>query len=170
MAYETSAFGDGTLVGSGGNVAQNVHTHFGTRESTNVVGVVKTEGVMNELSIEFDGTVAGDGAYPLLAPVLPAGAIVEDVYLKVTEAFVLGGTSPVVDIGTETSEATNGFTMTEAKLEAVGSYDLTGDLSGTWTSPLAAETTLGILLGGTNPTVTSAGTAKVIIRYAVVPQ
>ena len=169
--FERSQFGDNIDVGSSGNVNGFVNSQYGPRKSNNVVGNVKTEGVMNELAIEFDGGVVSDGAYPLLAPVLPAGAVIEDVYLKVTEAFVLGGTTPVIDVGTEGSEATNGFTVTEAQGEAIGTYDLTGALSGTWAAPLAAETTVGILLGGGGGnTVTAAGVGKVIIRYALVPQ
>ncbi|NOQ73238.1 MAG: hypothetical protein GQ574_14620 [Crocinitomix sp.] len=78
---------------------------------------------------------------------------------------MLGGTTPVIDIGTESTEATNGFTITEAQAEAVGMYDLTSALAGTWAAGLAADTTVGLLLGGTSPTVTSAGKAKIVIRY-----
>lgn len=170
MSFETSPFGDNILTGSGGSVTTRVSNHYGPRYTGKTVGVVKTEGVMNELSINIDGTIVGNGAYPLLAPTLPAGAVIEAVYFKVTEAFVLGGTAPVVDIGTEGSEATNGFTITEAQGEAIATYDLTSALSGTWAAPLAAATVVGILLGGGGSnTVTSAGKADVIIRYALVP-
>lgn len=170
MGYETSPFGDNVLTGSGGNVTTKVSNHYGARSTGKTVGVVKTEGSSNELSFNIDGTIVGDGSYALLAPTLPAGAVIEDVYLKVTEAFVLGGTTPVIDIGTEGSEATNGFTITEAQGEAVATYDLTSALSGTWAAPLAADTTVGILLGGGGSnTVTSAGKADVVIRYSKVP-
>ena len=168
--FERSQFGDNIDVGSSGNVNGFVNSQYGPRKSNNVVGNVKTEGVMNELAIEFDGGVVGDAAFPLLAPTLPAGAVIEDVYLKVTEAFALGGSSPLIEIGTEGSEATNGFTTTEAQAEAIATYDLTGALSGTWAAPLAADTVVGIAMAGGSPTVTSAGVGKVIIRYAVVPQ
>lgn len=169
--FEISPFGNGVATGSGGNVFSDVHNHYGPRQSGNTVGVVKTEGSYNELSIEFDGTIVGDGAFPLIAPSLPAGAVIKDVTLKVEEVFVLGGTSPVVDVGTEGTEATNGFTMSEANLENIGTVDLTGALSGTWAAPLAAETAVGILLGGGGAnTVTSAGVAKLIINYVKVPQ
>jgi len=169
MGYETSPFGDNVLTGSGGNVTTRVSNHYGPRSPGKTVGKVKTEGVMNELTINIDGTMVGNEAYALLAPTLPAGAVIEDVYAKVTEAFVLGGTTPAIEVGTETSEATNGFTITEAQAEAVGTYDLTGALSGTWAAPLAAATTVGLDLSGTSPTVTSAGKMDVVIRYAVVP-
>lgn len=160
MGFETSPFGGLS------NVTTDVNNHYGPRSSDGVVGVSKTEGYSNELVISFTGTDVGNAAYPLLAPSLPAGAVIEDVILKVTEAFALGGTSPTIEIGTESSEATNGFTITEAQAEATGTYDLTSALSGTWAAPLAAATTVGLAQAGTSPTVTSAGVAKAIIRYS----
>jgi len=168
MGYEQSKFGDGSGTGSG-NVTQAVHNHYGPRVELNqTIGAYNTDGVVNELVIDFDGTVVGNAAYPLIAPKLPAGAIIEDVYLYVDEVFVLGGTTPAIEIGTEGSEATNGFTILEAQAEAVGMKDVTTALSGTWTAGLAAETVVGIALSGTTPTVTSAGKARVVIRYAKV--
>ena len=170
MTFATSSFGNGVLTGSGGNVTSNVHNHYGPRKSGNVVGVLETDGAYHELSIEFDGDIVTAGAWPLMAPTLPAGALIKDVTILVDEVFALGGTTPVVDIGTEGSEATNGFTMTEANLETAQTVDLTSALSGTWAAPLAAATTVGILLGGGGSnTSTSAGVGKVIIRYVKVP-
>jgi hypothetical protein len=166
MSYEQSPFGDGSAAGSG-NVVTTVNNQYGSRDTGDTNGVSKTEGFINELTIDINGGNVGAGAYALLAPTLPAGAIIEDVYMEVTEVFVLGGTTPVIDVGTETSEATNGFTITEAQAEALGSYDLTSALSGTWAAPLAAATTVGVLLGGGGSnTVTAAGKAKLVIRYA----
>ena len=168
MSYEQSKFGDGSASGSG-NVTTAVHNHFGARTEINqTVGVYDTDGAMRELVIDFDGTVVGNAAFPLLAPTLPAGAIIEDVYLVVDAVFALGGTTPAIEIGTEGSEATNGFTITEAQAEATGMKDVTSALSGTWAAGLAADTTVGIALSGTTPTVTSAGKARVVIRYAKV--
>lgn len=167
MAYEQSKFGDGSASGAG-NVTTAVHNHYGpyTEVNKTVGNSQDDQGFMKELVIDFDGTVVGNAAYPLLAPTLPAGAIIEDVYLFVDEVFVLGGTTPAIEIGTEGSEATNGFSISEAQAEAVGTYDLTSALSGTWAAGLAAATTVGIALSGTTPTVTSAGKARVVIRYA----
>ena len=164
MGYETAPFGN-----QGANVLTDVNNHYGTRDTGKTVGVSKTEGFVQELTLYVDGDMVGAGAYALLAPTIPAKAIIEDVYMEVTEAFVLGGTTPVIDVGTEGSEATNGFTITEAQAEAVGMYDLTGALAGTWAAGLAAETTVGLLLGGGGSnTVTSAGKAKIVIRYVAV--
>ncbi len=164
MGYETAPFGN-----QGANVTQDVNNHYGERDTGKTVGVAKTEGFVQELTLYVDGDMVSAGAYALLAPTIPAKAIIEDVYMNVTEAFVLGGTTPVIDVGTEGSEATNGFTITEAQAEAVGMYDLTGALAGTWAAGLAAETTVGLLLGGGGSnTVTSAGKAKIVIRYVAV--
>lgn len=165
MAYERSKFGDGSAAGSG-NVVTTVSNHYGPRYTGKTVGTIKTEGVMNELSLDIDGAMVSAEAFPLLAPKLPAGAKIKAIFVEVREAFALGGTSPVIEVGTEGSEATNGFTITEAQAEAAATYDLTGALSGTWANPLAAETTIGIDLAGTNPTVTSAGKMRVVIQYA----
>jgi hypothetical protein len=123
---------------------------------------------MREVSWVIDGEMVGDEAFPLDAPVIPAGAVIDRVTVEVTEAFALGGTSPVIEIGTEGSEATNGFTVSEAQAEATATYDLTSALSGTWAAPLAAATTVGIDLAGTTPTVTDAGEMRVSVRYIYV--
>lgn len=167
MAYEQSKFGDGSTAGSG-NVVSTVNNHYGTRDTGKTSGVHTMTGTMKELVLNIDGTMVGNAAYPLIVPTLPAGAHVDEVFAEVSEAFALGGTSPTIEVGTETSEATNGFTITEAQAEATGTYDLTGALSGTWAAVLAAETTLGLAQAGTSPTVTSAGKMKVVIRYSVV--
>ena len=167
MGYETSAFGDGVLTGSGGNVTSNVHNHYGPRDTGKTQGVIKSEGVYDELTFDLDGTMVGNEAFPLIAPLIPAGSRIKEVFVEVSEVFVLGGTTPVIEVGTEGSEATNGFTVSETIAEAVGMYDLTSALSGTWATSvgLVADTTVGIDLAGTTPTVTSAGKARVVIRY-----
>ena len=164
MGYEQSKFGDGSATGSG-NVTKTVNNHYGARETGKTVGVVQTEGNMREVSWDLDGVMVGNEAFPLDAPVIPAGAVIDRVTVEVREAFVLGGTTPVIEVGTEGTEATNGFTISEAQAEALGTYDLTSALSGTWAAPLAAATTVGIDLAGGTPTVTSAGKMRVSVRY-----
>lgn len=164
MGFETSKFG---YAGGATTADTATHNHYGQREVKKSVGVTKTSGFMNELSMDIDGDMVGAAGFALKAPVIPAGARIEDAFVEVTEAFVLGGTSPIVEVGTETSEATNGVSITEAQAEAVGTYDVTSALSGTWSGSvgLAADTTVGIALAGTSPTVTSAGKMRLVIRY-----
>lgn len=164
--FERSPFG-----GYNTTVVQDVHNYFGPRTDLGPEGVVKTQGSFNEASWEITGADVGASAESgrwLVQPTLPAGAIITNVFLKVKEAFVLGGTSPTILFGTDTSEATNGFVISEARAEALGTYDITSTLTGTWAAPLAAKTTVGVALGGTSPTVTTAGRLEVIVQYALV--
>lgn len=167
MGFESSQFGDGSATGSG-NVTTQVNNHYGTRTSEKVVGKSNVSGVEQELVFQIDGDMVSAEAFPLLAPVIPAGAHITEAFAHVTEAFVLGGTSPVVEIGTEGSEATNGFTLTEANCENVGVVEFAHSaMQGTWGARLAADTTVGIDLAGTTPTVTSAGEMTVVIKYVL---
>ena len=167
MKYEISKFGNGVLVGSGGNVVQNVHNNYGDRDSGDTVGVNKTEGSENELRFNVTGEMlnraAGNDEF-LVAPVIPAGFVVEAVYARVKEVFVASGTTPSVEIGTEGSEAANGFSLSEAQLEALGTYDLTSTLAGTWAAPINANTTVGVALAGTTPAVTNAGSVDIVVK------
>ena len=91
---------------------------------------------------------------------LPDGAIIRQAYAVVTEAFTFtGGTSPTMDVGTDTSEATNG-----AGLDLTATGTEAGTLAGTWASPLAADITVGVATSGT-PTSVDTGKAKVVIKY-----
>lgn len=164
MGYEQSKFGDGSASGSG-NVTTAVNNHYGSRDTGKTVGTLFTNGVERELVLDIDGDMVGNAAYALLAPKLPAGATVLEAYAEVTEAFVLGGTTPTINVGTEGSEGTNGVEISEAQAEAVGTYDITSTVAGTWANPLAAETTVGLAMDGTSPTVTSAGKMRVVVRY-----
>lgn len=167
MPYERAKFGDGSAAGAG-NVVSTVSQHYGPRGEADQEshGIVNTEGVLNELVVYFDAATLTAAAYNLLPPALPAGAKIIRVLLEVQEAFALGGTTPAIEIGTEGSEVTNGFTITEAQAEATGMYDLTSALSGTWAAQLAARTVLGIALTGTSPTNGTVGRARAVIQYA----
>lgn len=167
MAIYKTPFGNGVLVGSGGNVVEDVHNQFGPRDVGGTVGVLKVEGMEEELVIDFDGRYFADDFIGARPYVLPAGAVIKNVYIDVEEAFTLTGTTPALEVGTEGSEATNGFTVTEAQLEATGSENLTSALSGTWDAetPLAANTTIGFALSGTNPVMDPSGKARITIQF-----
>lgn len=167
MAVYQTPFGNGVLVGSGGNVVENVHNQFGPRDVGGTVGVLKVEGMEEELVIDFDGAYFNDGFVGARDYVLPAGAVIKNVYMDVEEAFVTGGTFTALDIGTKGSEATNGFSVTDTQLEATGSVNLTSELSGTWDgeAPLAANTPIGFVLTGTGASLTNAGKARITIQF-----
>ena len=147
---------------------RGVNNVYGERTSGGAIGNVHTEGSLQELVINLTGELLNNT--DLLEPVyIPAGATIRGVDVTVDEVFVLGGTSPVVEIGTATSEATNGVTLTEANLETVQYVDATAALAGTWNEArFAADTLVGISLEGTTPTATAtAGIAKVVIKYII---
>lgn len=146
------------------NTGLNVKNHYGARETGRGAGVLRTAGHSTELSIELSGELVGDETF-VEEFVIPAGSLILNAYVKVDEAFVLGGTTPTILVGTDGSEVTNGLVISEAIAEATGSADLTGTLTGTWAAKLAADTTVGITLGGTTPTVTDAGYARLVVEY-----
>lgn len=135
-----------------------------TQEGVLSGGKVKSHGTVYEAAVYIRGENFSSGSFDTQYT-LPAGAVVREVVAEVTEAFALGGTTPTINVGTNGSEGTNyGIELSEANAEATGTYD--GTPAGTWAAPLAADTVIGVALGGTTPTVTSAGEAKVIIRYS----
>lgn len=171
MSYEISKFGNGVAVGSGGNVNGTVHNRYNTQKIGGQVGVNHSDTASTEVTMTITAeqlqrdAATGDGF--LLAPKLPVGAVITRTIVQVKEAFALTGTTPTILIGTEGSEATNGFSISKAQAEAVGTY--TGQtLNGTWAAPIAAVATVGVALGGTTPVVTGvAGKMDVLIHYVV---
>lgn len=153
------------------DATRGVRNIYGQREKGYAVGVIKTEGVSNELTVDVTGSMLDDiidGKEVIASVVIPAGSILTAAYYETTEVFTLGGTTPALEIGTDGSEATNGVTVTEAQLEAVGADDITAALAGTWAAgaALAADTTVGIAVSGTSPTsVRGSGIARVTIVY-----
>ena len=91
MAYETARFGSA----DGSNVTGEVTTHFGAYQVGNAEGVIKTEGVYNELTINFDGD-----QIDLPVPV-PPGAIVTDVI----DDFATGAVTTLTVGGVDVSGA-----------------------------------------------------------------
>lgn len=167
--FEVSNFGNGVLTGSGGNVVSKVHTKFQGREVGEQAGVLTSDDAYTQVTFTLTGSQlvrdkATDDAF-LVPVVIPAGAVISDVIVRTKEVFVLGGTTPTILVGTQGSEATNGFVVSQAQAQAVGTVLPTK--VGTWASPLAAATTIGVALGGTSPTVTAAGKLDVLIRYVV---
>lgn len=142
--------------------------HYGPRASQDGLasgGEIHGGGAVREAVVYIKGIDFGTGTAFNTELTLPAGSKFIESYVEITEAFALGGTTPTINVGTDTSEATNfALELSEAQAEAVGEvYNATG--AGTFAAPLAAATLIGVALDGTSPTVTSAGKAKVVIRY-----
>ena len=140
---------------------RGVRTVYGTRVKGGGVGQMQTAGVERELAVDLSVDYLTGDAY--FGQVIPAGSVITSAYATITEAFE--GTGCIVDVGTDGSEATNGVTVAELELEAVGSYDLTAALSGTWAagSALAADTEVGVALTGTFSG--SEGYGRVVVTY-----
>ena len=170
--FETSKFGNGTSsLSAGGNVvvaSGAPHNFFGARDDGGTVGVLKVEGAIEQLVLILEGSTFNDLLEPLTPTYLPAGAIIRDVYIDVEDVFTLTGTNPTILIGTDTTEVTNGFVISEAVAEATSTARLTSTLTGTWAvnTPLAARTKIGFAIGGSNsPAVARSGKARVTIEY-----
>lgn len=112
-----------------------------------------------------------DGAnYTYVTGTIPAGAVItENAVVEIVEAFNLGGTTPVINVGVSGSEGTNRVAqLSEAQAEAVGTYSVASAGTLAKDTPLAAAVTIKVALGGTSPTITSAGKCKLTIRYRVI--
>lgn len=143
---------------------RSVYNFYGprTRLEGNL-GEVRTAGTIKEMVLEFKGDT-----YSFVSGKLPASAKPLRFILNVESAFTLTGTTPALQVGTSGSEATNGFTLSEANLEAAGTYVSTS-FNGTWGSELAAATTVAIVLSGTgSPTIAASGNARVILEYVLI--
>jgi hypothetical protein len=141
-----------------------VANHYGPRSTGGSSGNVKTTGTQNELRVDLTPEFITSG---LVTPaVIPKGAYIHAAELQVKEAFDLG-VGAVVDVGTKGSEATNGVTLTEANLEAVGVVDVTSALAGTWVAntPFADATIVGVALSGAAVTDDSVGEAYLVVRW-----
>jgi hypothetical protein len=160
MGYENSAFP---------HTSGTSYNHYGPRGTEKGVasgGELHGSGAVREAVIyisgdDFGGTTSFDSRL-----VIPAGAIVQEVFYEVTEAFTLGNADNIFSIGTNGSEATNGVTITQPDVAGSG-QELVGDLNGTWAAALAADTAVGVAVSGTAAGVTAgSGKAKVVIRYS----
>lgn len=128
-----------------------------------VIGGIQVQGSDNELTFDVTGKSL-NGNITFLTTYLPKGAKITSAIAEVKEAFTLTGTNPTLLVGTNGSEDTNGISLSEAQLEAVGTYELT-TYNGTWANGLAADTEVGLALGGTNPVVTDAGRVRMTIHF-----
>ena len=107
-------------------------------------------------------TVTGSD-YASAAFTLPKGAIIDNVFVEVVEAFALGGTNPTIILGDDATDFI--AVVTEAQAEALGTYAEAA--GGTYAAPLAANTDVTCSLGGTSPTITNAGKLHIHFTYRV---
>lgn len=166
MGYAAANFG----LPSGANVTTQVHTEYGVRVTGGNVGPLLVDGIDNEWVLEITGQNFVDigEQLSLAATFIPIGSVLRRATAAVITAFTMTGTTPSVKIGTFSSEATNGVSLTQAQVQAVGFYDITATQAGTWAAatPLAARTQVGMALAGTTPTLSTTGEMRVTLTFA----
>lgn len=144
-----------------------VFQNYGKRDTGSAVGLEDSDGSVFRLTVQLTGSTLNDLFVPPV--VVPKGAKFRKYELRVDEAFALGGTSPTVLIGASGAPGTNGVVITKAELEAVGTKDLGTVGAGTWavasTTGTTAAAKVGIALGGTSPTATTAGKASLVLEF-----
>lgn len=149
--------------------ADGLRTHYGRRltgEEANFGVYGGDVGGDKYMEIHIRGSDFTSGSYTGPTASVKAGFTVREVIAEVTEAFNLGGTTPVLNVGVSGSEGTNRIAqISEANAEAVGTYAITPAGTLAANTPLAADSTLNIALGGTTPTITSAGRIRIVVRY-----
>lgn len=143
-----------------------VKTPYGTNPvGAQLVGCFKHYDAERRLVVDLNPETLANGLF--LDTILPANSLPVEVVITITEAFAItGGASNKISIGTKTSEATNGFDIAEATLEAVGTTTST-TFNGTWAASLAAATTVGAAFSGGGTVDTSVGKGTVELRYEV---
>lgn len=114
--FERTRFGDGVT-----NTVSNVSNIFGPRTPGGVKGVIKTEGVQNEATIDFDG---GGPLYDL--KVIPAGSIVTDI-----QGYGLVGAIATALVGAQNiAAAKDDSKATWVVITANGALEITGPTGG----------------------------------------
>lgn len=148
---------DGLIVGFGQNFVDYDN-----------VGAVPGDSNEKELVFVIDGEKFSGGVYNFaVTEALPVGASPVSASVRVSEVFALGGTTPTIQVGTSGTGAASVFgSLSEANAEALGTYNLS-----VTTTPLTSTTAgnLRVSLGGTSPTVTTAGRATVTVVYRINP-
>jgi len=104
---------DGLIVGFGTNAID-----------FDSVGAVLSDSNEKELTFVLDGEKFSGGVYQFVSTeALPVGASPVSASVRVSEVFVLGGTTPTIQIGTSGSGAAAVFgSLSEANAEALGTY------------------------------------------------
>ena len=126
-------------------------------------GASPKNGIMHEAIVYVTGDDFNSGTSFNTQLSLPAGSFPQEAIFEITEVFTVGNADNVINIGTDTSESTNGFAIADPETAEV-TIDTSG--AGTWAASLAAATSVGVSVTGTTAAITAgSGKAKVTIRY-----
>lgn len=150
MAYEA-------LTGLG------ISNQYGARQTGGAIGLEHGENSRHVLSFSLTGEMLNSAYAP---PVyMPKGAKVIRATLRVDEVFVVSAAGTVAIGGT--APGTDGVVLTEAKLEALGTSDVSSLAVGTWatasaTGPLTAQKVAKAITGTVAAT---SGKATLVVEY-----
>lgn len=140
-----------------------VTNQYGPRATGGAIGLEHGEGSTHTLNVDLTGEMLNSAYAP---PVyMPKGALVRKVYLRVDEVFAVSAAGTVAIGGT--APGTDGVVLTEAKLEALGTSDVSSLAIGTWatasaTGPLTTQKLAKAITG----TVTATqGKGSLIVEY-----
>lgn len=153
MSYENSA-------------GLGVTNHYGSRTTGGAVGIENTDGSTGILRIDLTGEMV-NSAY--VSPTyFPKGALVTKAILRVDEVFVVS-TAGTLAIG-GAAPGTDGVILTEAKLEALGTSDVSSLAIGTWatasaTGPLTTQKIAKAITGTVGAT---SGKGTLLVEYRFV--
>ncbi len=150
-----------------------VNNHYGVRSTGGSVGVETSDNSVHQLRIDLTGQSIADAVAGFVPPVLiKKGTLFRKAILRVDEVFVVTGTTPNLEIGSAGSTATNGIALTEAKLEALGTSDVSAALVGTWatasTTGVAADAKVAMALEGDTAIAATSGKATLILEFSYV--
>lgn len=115
----------------------NVSNQYGPRKTGGSVGIEHSQDSTMSFSVQLTGESLNGTFLPRV--VVPKGALLKKAWLDVDEAFVVS-TSGTVAVG-GTTPGTDGIVLTEAKLEALGTSDVTSLSVGTWAEDSSTGTT-----------------------------
>lgn len=139
-----------------------VANYYGPRHRhEGVNGVVRTDGTLKQAVIRFGGDT-----YSYVSFVLPAGAsLVGKALLQVDEVFSMGGTTPHLVIGVDTTDYI--AQPAKADLEALGTYNYASAGVFAEETPLLVDKTIIVGLEG-DSTIVASGKATVTFQYRVI--
>lgn len=147
-------------------VIRGVNVNYGTRDTEQGIasgGEIHGAGAEIEKVVYITGDDFNGGTSFNTQLTIPAGAFPIEATFEISEAFTVGNADNVINIGTDTSESTNGFSIADPETAEV-TKDTSG--AGTWAAALAADTAVGVSVTGTTAAITAgSGKAKVVIRY-----
>ena len=150
MAYENSA-------GIG------VFNQYGARNTGGAIGADSTSGKVTTITVDLTGEMLNSGFMPPV--VVPKGSLLKGAVLRVDEVFVVSAAGTVAIGGT--APGTNGVVLTEAKLEAQGTSNVSSLAVGTWatastTGTAAAQKIAKVITGTVGAT---SGKGQLILEF-----